>query len=170
MISWFQVYVIDNYRDSRNRSNSSRDVVSLKRRNCYSSFEIKASSSFVRSVSFPSPSIFFSASLAGFLLNVIEEENPIPTDATPAGPLPADPASHNFHRGRCMNVRCMNVGRGEGGEEEEGDASAYIWLCAIPQPWNRADQVLGPDPAILRFSSNGISNLGREFQILCSAS
>lgn len=118
--------MIDNYRDSRNRSNSSRDVVSLKRRNCYSSFEIKASSSFVRSVSFPSPSIFFSVSLAGFLLNVIEEENPIPTDATPAGPLPADPASHNFHRGRCMNVRCMNVGRGEGGEEEEGDASAYI--------------------------------------------
>lgn len=116
--------MIDNYRDSRNRSNSSRDVVSLKRRNCYSSFEIKASSSFVRSVSFPSPPIFFSASLAGFLLNVIEEENPI--DATPAGPLPADPASHNFHRGRCMNVRCMNVGRGERGEEEEGDASAYI--------------------------------------------
>lgn len=117
--------MIDNYRDSRNRSNSSRDVVYLKRRNCYSSFEIKAivereltSSSFDPcrlSRSIPAYFFFFFRLFGRISFKRHRRGEP------PLSRLPADPASHNFHRGRCMNV-----GRGEGGEEEERDASAYI--------------------------------------------
>lgn len=104
---------------------------------------------------FPLLPIFLSLPRGSFL-NVISGRTPVTMrwHATPAGPLPADPASHNFHRGRCMkcldpgNVRRVKVrgfvrGRGRRGRERErgGDARVYLIVDDFNHPASGTNQM-----------------------------